>query len=55
MDPQLDDPEFLETLYGQANLEPPAKPKLFWGFLHLDLAILDLVKPTGFIIQKGWN
>jgi hypothetical protein len=38
IEPKLDDPEFVKSLY-QPSSEAPAKSKPDWGFMHLDLAI----------------
>jgi hypothetical protein len=54
IDPKLDDPEFVRSLY-QPHSKAPAKPKPDWGFMHLDLAIYDRAKPAYLILQSGWN
>ena len=39
IEPELDDPVFLERLYGQGRV--PEKPKVQWHYNHLDLGLLD--------------
>jgi hypothetical protein len=54
VEPKLDEPDFVKSLYHQPE-EAPANPKPNWGFVHLDLAILDAAKPCWLILKKGWN
>ena len=53
IDPKLDDPQFVRTLYGDSPV--PAKPKLEWNYRDLDLGLLD--RSAGFfgILEKGPN
>ena len=39
VDPQLDDPDYVTTLYPSGSA--PAKPKLKWWYRHLDIGLLD--------------
>lgn len=52
VEPKLDDWEFVQSLY-ESKEDAPTKPE--WGFLHLDLAIVNNKKRTFLIRQKGWN
>jgi hypothetical protein len=54
IDPKLDDPEFVRSLYRPRD-EAPAKPKPGWLFAHLDFGIFDKAKPACLILHKGWN
>lgn len=54
IEPRLDDPEFVKSLYRPPE-EAPAKSKLPWAFRHLDLAIYDEAKPCIMMLKKGWN
>jgi len=53
IDPQLDDPAYIRSIYGQGNA--PAKPKLRWHFKHLDFGLLD--EKAGFfgVFVRGPN
>ena len=53
IEPKLDDPIFLETLYGKGGA--PKKPKVQWHYNHLDFGLLD--ESAGFfgILMKGPN
>jgi len=53
IDPKLDDPDFVKTLYVTAAV--PQKPMLKWAYRHLDFGLLD--KSAGFfgILEKGPN
>jgi hypothetical protein len=53
IEPKLDDPEFVKSLYNPPA-EAPAKAKLSWGFIHLDLTVEDASKPV-MIFKQGWN
>jgi len=53
VDPQLDDPAYVRTLYPEE--QAPAKPKLKWHYRHLDFGVLD--EPAGFFgfFERGPN
>jgi hypothetical protein len=53
VDPKLDNPAFVASLYGAVSM--PKKPKLRWHYRHLDLGLLD--EQVGFfgILEKGPN
>ena len=53
IDPKLDDPAYVKTIF--ENNEAPAKPKLQWGYRHLDFGIYD--ESTGFfgVFVRGPN
>ena len=55
MDPKLDDPTYVRSLYEKAGVPVPAKPKLKWNFHFLDLALLDERAGVSFILSKGPN
>jgi hypothetical protein len=52
IDPKLDDPAYVKTLFGEAT---PAKPKLKWWYKHLDFGLLD--EPTALFgfLERGPN
>lgn len=54
VDPQLDDQDFMTSLY-RAKQDAPAKSRPAWGFWHLDLCVFDRAKPAILILQPGWN
>jgi hypothetical protein len=53
IDPNLDDPAYVKTLYGKIAV--PAKPKFKWSYHHLDLGLLD--EPARFfgVLERGPN
>lgn len=53
IDPQLDDPAYLDQTFGP--LAPGAKRKLEWAMIHLDLGILDTATKTFYSFRKGPN
>jgi hypothetical protein len=54
IEPKLDDPAFVGSLYVPSEEAPP-RPKPEWAFAHLDLAIYDRAKPALLIVHKGWT
>jgi hypothetical protein len=54
IEPQLDDPAFVNTLY-PPGVETPAKSRMEWTFQHLDLGIYDKAKPAMLVLKTGWN
>jgi hypothetical protein len=54
IEPQLDDPAFVKTLY-PSGVEAPAKSQIEWTFQHLDLGIYDKAKPAMLVLKTGWN
>jgi hypothetical protein len=54
VEPQLDDPGFIRTLY-PPEVEAPTRPRVEWAFSHLDLAIFDKAKPALLVLKAGWN
>lgn len=54
VEPKLDDPVFVTSLYPQ-GVAAPAKPRPEWAFRHLDLAIYDKAKPALIVLKAGWN
>lgn len=55
VDPKLDERAYIEELFAQVRSGPPKRPKFLWGFQHLDLAVVDRVTKTAFVLQQGWN
>lgn len=55
IDPKLDDPEFVQSLYEGSGLDAKDIKKLNWHFRHLDLGVLD--ESTGFfgVFRYGPN
>jgi hypothetical protein len=53
IDPKLDDPAYVSTLYGASGA--PAKPKLKWCYVHLDFGLCD--EAAGFfgVLERGPN
>ena len=53
IDPKLDDPAYVNELYGASGA--PAKPKLKWCYVHLDFGLCD--EAAGFFgaIARGPN
>ena len=54
LDVQLDDRDFQRRLYADADMNPPAKPKLRWHFLGLDFGLMDAASNVFFSIHRGW-
>ncbi len=55
IDPQLDDPGFVQSLFDDAGVISPGRPNFEWCFHHLDLGVQELTKRVYFSLQKGWN
>jgi hypothetical protein len=53
IDPKLDDPAYVKTLYEKCDV--PIKPKLKWWYRHLDLGLLDQSASFFGILEKGPN
>jgi hypothetical protein len=53
IDPKLDDPAFVKTLYGAAGV--PAKPKLEWAYRHLDFGLSDESAGYFCFFERGPN
>ena len=53
MDPKLDDPSYVESLYPSGP--PTKKPKLSWRFNHLDLTLVDDANHCYFTMRCGPN
>ncbi len=53
IEPKLDDPTYLSTLYQPPQGAPKSKPE--WAFVHLDFAIYDVPNRAMLTLQKGWN
>lgn len=53
VDPKLDDPEYLKTIYGDGVM--PKKPKLKWRYNHLDFGLYDEPANLFAILHKGPN
>ncbi len=51
IDPKLDDPFYVSSLYPEGRPEKP--PKLRWGFKHLDLVVCDDANQCYFTMGKG--
>jgi len=52
-DPMVDDPSFLSSLYSDARLPVPPRPKLKWHLHFMDLCLLDEAQKVYFVLQKG--
>jgi hypothetical protein len=55
MDPKLDDRDCVDELYRMASLTTPDKPKLAWGFNHLDFGVADMRSGVFFTLMQAWN
>ena len=53
IEPKLDDPSYVRTLYGQRAV--PTKPKPKWAYRHLDLGLLDEPAQHFGLLHKGPN
>lgn len=53
IDSKIDDPSFVDSLYVDAGVSPPPRPKLKWHFNYLDLGLLDEAQNMFFIFQMG--
>ncbi len=53
IDPQLDQKEFIKSLYENKNLEIPPKPKVKWHLNYLDLGLLDEKNGFFFVLRYG--
>jgi hypothetical protein len=52
-DPQLDDPNYVQSLYQAAGIPAPANPKLRWQMYFLDLGIMDEKTKAFFCLQPS--
>ncbi len=55
IDPQLDDPAFVQSIFDEAGVAEPEHPKFEWCFHHLDLGVQEHAAQVYFSLQKGWN
>jgi hypothetical protein len=55
IDPHLDDPNYVRSLYEQASIPLPERPKLEWHLHLLDLGLLDKSVGAFFCLRKGPN
>ena len=53
IDPKLDDPQYVSSLYPQGSV--PANPKLKWHYRHLDFGLFDERASFFCIFQNGPN
>ena len=53
IDPKLDDPTYVKTLYG--NTAVPAKPKLRWWYACLDFGLFDEPANVFAVFARGPN
>ncbi|SEQ12818.1 hypothetical protein SAMN03080615_00551 [Amphritea atlantica] len=53
IDPRLGEREFVNSIYKEANLEPPSKFNLDWHLEGLDLGILDKKNNVFFSVKQG--
>lgn len=53
VDPKLDDPAYVRSMYEEAELAMPHKPRLAWRFNILDLGLIDPTSETFFVLQRG--
>jgi hypothetical protein len=54
-DPHLDDPNYVRSLYEQASIPLPERPKLEWHLHLLDLGLLNKSVGAFFCLRKGPN
>lgn len=55
LDPKLDDPSFVNELFGGANASVPAKMKLEWTLYFSDLGIQETRVGHLLILRQGFN
>jgi len=55
LDPRLDDPGFVNELYGKGNVNAPAKIKLEWALNFSDLGIHESRSNHFFVLRRGFN
>lgn len=55
LDPRLDDPGFVNELYGTGNVNAPAKIKLEWALNFSDLGIHESRSNHFFVLRRGFN
>lgn len=53
INPKLDDPAYVKTLYGEAAV--PTKPKLKWSYCHLDFGLSDQAAAFFGVFDRGPN
>ena len=53
LDPKIDDPSFIKSLYEDAKITIPLRPKLKWNLHYLDLGLLDESQNIFFILHMG--
>lgn len=55
LDPRLDDPGFVNELYGKGKVNAPAKIKLEWALNFSDLGIHESRSNHFFVLRRGFN
>ena len=55
LDPRLDDPGFVNELYGRGKVNAPAKIKLEWALNFSDLGIHESRSNHLFVLRRGFN
>lgn len=55
IDPKLDDREFVNSLFKDTGIEPPAKPKLDWHLRGADLGVFDRATSLYAVFRYGAN
>ena len=54
VDPQLEDRQFVNRIYEEADIQPPKKIKLKWGIYGLDLGLHDGRDGVFFCLRQGF-
>lgn len=55
LDPKLDDPNFVNELYGRGKVSAPANVNLEWVLIFSDLGIHEARSSHLFILRRGFN
>lgn len=55
IDSQLEDAEFLQSIFAETGVPIPLHPEFEWRFHHLDLSVYEKSSDVNFNLSKGWN